>query len=387
MSALGADADADAAPTERSPLLTTTTPLVITDERNTDSPWPSSTASSVAPNPSSREPLGLALMAGSALFFPAMTVLVKLAGGLGFPIYEIVVVRSLIQAFLAVLACWLMGLHPLGSNDRSTRWMLVTRGLTGALGLGSYFYAVIHMDLGEATVLFFTGPAITAVLAHWYLKEPLTRMDLLASSACLVGVVLVARPAVLFGSGSTYQVLLPDPAADDDPTDWTGRPLAVAAALFAALMSAVSLIIVREMGRAAHAMVQVTYHGGMAALAYGIAMAVFETGTSSTSATHLPARWPVGLVEWATLTGIGLTAFMGQLMLNWGLQYVGAGEGAVMRNLDVVFAFVFGATLFHESIHVPSLIGAALIVGTAGLSGLVKVRRTRALRRAVASDA
>ncbi len=47
-------------------------------------------------------------------------------------------------------------------------------------------------------VIFFTGPSLTALLAWAVLKEPLTRLDVLALSSCLVGVVLVARPTFLF---------------------------------------------------------------------------------------------------------------------------------------------------------------------------------------------
>ncbi|KNE61904.1 hypothetical protein AMAG_07173 [Allomyces macrogynus ATCC 38327] len=301
---------------------------------------------------------GLICMALSALFFSVMSALVKHAG-FTFPTFEVVFARSVIQWMLGVIGCWWVGVPSLGPKE--VRTLLVMRGSAGAIGLGAYFYAIIHMDLGESTVIFFTGPAFTALLAHLVLGEPLTRLDILSIVACLTGVTLVARPAALF----------PEPTSLDDPTSimamagapepalaWQ-RPTAIFAALLGAVMSSCAYVLVRKVGRGAHYLIHVVYFG-MASTALSGVLMVFAPDERG------PARWPATLLEATVLLTIGITAFGGQVLLNKGLQLARAGPGVLMRNLDVVFAFIFGITLFDERPFVTSILGAILIVRTTG---------------------
>ncbi|KAJ3370628.1 hypothetical protein GGF31_003942 [Allomyces arbusculus] len=323
---------------------------------------------------------GLICMALSALFFSVMSALVKHAG-FSFPTFEVVFARSVIQWMLGVVGCWWVGVPSLGPKE--VRTLLVMRGSAGAVGLGAYFYAIIHMDLGESTVIFFTGPAFTALLAHLVLGEPLTRLDILSIVACLTGVTLVARPAALF----------PEPISLDDPTSimagapeaapaWQ-RPAAIFAALLGAVMSSCAYVLVRKVGRGAHYLIHVVYFGMASTALSGILM-VFAPDERG------PARWPATLLEATVLLAIGITAFGGQVLLNKGLQLARAGPGVLMRNLDVVFAFIFGITLFDERPFVTSILGAILIVGTTVLTGVGKLfahRREQARVAVAAEDA
>ena len=94
------------------------------------------------------EVIGLLLMAICAFVFASMTLFVKLSGS-SFPSFEIVLARSLIQTVLALLACFYMGINPLG--NRSIRPWLVLRGVIGGLALALNFYAVTHLPLADAT--------------------------------------------------------------------------------------------------------------------------------------------------------------------------------------------------------------------------------------------
>ncbi|KAJ3363913.1 hypothetical protein GGF32_003010 [Allomyces javanicus] len=327
---------------------------------------------------------GLICMALSALFFSVMSALVKHAG-FSFPTFEVVFARSVIQWTLGVIGCWWVGVPSLGPKE--VRTLLVMRGSAGAIGLGAYFYAIIHMDLGESTVIFFTGPAFTAVLAHLVLGEPLTRLDMVSIVACLTGVTLVARPAALFpqpiDDPTSIMALSGTPSALDPAAPAWQRPAAIFAALLGAVMSSCAYVLVRKVGRGAHYLIHVVYFG-MASTALSGVLMVFAPDERG------PARWPATLLEATVLLAIGITAFGGQVLLNKGLQLARAGPGVLMRNLDVVFAFVFGITLFDERPFVTSILGAILIVGTTVLTGIGKLvahRRGQARVAVAAEDA
>ncbi|KAJ3004873.1 hypothetical protein HKX48_001000 [Thoreauomyces humboldtii] len=292
-----------------------------------------------------REVLGLSFMALSALLFSIMSVLVKVSGK-DFPFLEIVLVRSIVQFALGTAACLYVGVKPWGPPGLSKFW-LIARGSAGATGLGLFFWTILNMPLGEGMTIFFTGPAFTAIFARITLGEPLTLLDVAATIACLGGVALVSRPEFIFHD--------------------TGRaahtPLAPLAALGGAILSAIAYCLVRKIGNRAHFLVHVTYFGGVSTLLS--ASLLFYTNDY----VPLPS-WTIQ--QTAVLLAVGLSAFIAQCFLNAGLQMAHAGPATLMRNLDVVFAFVFGAAFFHERPRITSIIGASIILTSTISVGLYK---------------
>ncbi|KAJ1956353.1 hypothetical protein IWQ62_005317 [Dispira parvispora] len=317
------------------------TPEVPPNERTTL--LPSSVGSQVPPSRNAnRESLGLVYMTASALGFSAMSLFVKLSGS-KFPTMEIVFARSIWQVTMALLWCGWQGIHPLGPPAHR-RWLLV-RGTTGTLGLACFFYGLTHLPLADATVVFFSNPVFTAILAHLALGERFTGVDKLASLLCAVGIILVAKPSFLFGTGQGEDAL-------------PGRLVGVVITLFGALMGAMGYVIVRKIGGNVHFLTHVVYFGGISALFSGFAML-------GGAGFVLPSD----ITDYGMLCTVGVASFVGQSFLNKGLQLSPAGPATLMRNLDVVFAFGFGIALFGEIPDVLSISGALLIVGcTVGMA-------------------
>ncbi|KAI8822226.1 uncharacterized protein EV422DRAFT_495087 [Fimicolochytrium jonesii] len=309
-----------------------------------------------------RELVGLSFMALSALLFSLMSVLVKISGQ-DFPFLEIVFARSLIQFSCGVVACLALGVMPWGPPTLNKFW-LIARGSAGATGLALYFYTIVNMPLGDGMTIFFTGPAFTAVLAWLCLGEPLTRLDIGATVACLAGVTLVSQPdgdsrfSILTGAGKTKATSV----------------IAPLAALAGAIMSSVAYVLVRKIGSRAHFMVHVTYFGLMSSLLSGFALLITSSPTSTTTTSSLPAIPPTQWTptQYLTMCSVGLSAFIAQCFLNAGLQRANAGPATLMRNLDIVFAFVFGLAFFGEVPRVTSVLGAALILGATATVALWK---------------
>ncbi|TPX64535.1 hypothetical protein SpCBS45565_g05822 [Spizellomyces sp. 'palustris'] len=308
------------------------------------------------PQEGSKELLGLSFTALSALLFSLMSVLVKLSGA-SFPFLQIVLVRSIIQFVLGAISCLYLGVAPWGPPTLNRAW-LVARGTAGATGLGLYFFTIVNMPLGDGMTIFFTGPAFTAILARVVLGEPLTGPDIFASAACLCGVALVSRPEVLFGSPADTH----HSASGDTHTSW-----AALAAFAGALMSAVAYCLVRKIGGRCSFMVHVTYFGAVSTILSGIGLGLFQDAVPLGEWTRL---------QWLVMLSVGLSAFVAQCFLNAGLQMANAGPATLMRNLDIVFAFIFGLVFFHEVPQVTSVLGASLILAaTATVAGLKWWRR------------
>lgn len=285
-------------------------------------------------------------MAYGAFWFSLMSLLVKLAGE-RLPSMEIVFVRAVITLALSV-ALLRHARVPLRGNHRGP---LLLRGLLGALALAAFYYALVHLPLAEATVIQYTNPVFTAVLAGLFLGERLGWRQSICVAASLSGVLLIARPTALFGEAAA----LP--------------PLHVLIALAGALFSAGAYVTVRAIGSREHPLVVVFYFPLVTVpLTLPFALAGWTWPTHS---------------EWAILLGIGVTTQIGQVYFTRGLQLEPAGRATAVAYLQIVFAGVLGALVFGDRPDAWSLTGAAVIV----VSTLALVRGRRPPPAAAARSA
>ncbi|KAI8319164.1 hypothetical protein GQ54DRAFT_293300 [Martensiomyces pterosporus] len=279
-----------------------------------------------------RQRKGLALSALSALAFAIMSLLVRVLNDQGFSALQIMAWRSGVQAVVAVSACHMIGVHPLRVDGgwKRFKWVL-SRAVFGGVGHLLYYAALGNLPMGIATVLFFTNPLFTAMLAYWLLKEEFSSKHQWLSLSCLLGIMLIVKP-------TTGSVVSP----------WSF------CALLGAASSALAYVSIRLAGNSVHAMVHVVY--------FGIVGAVGNTLAS----LLLGESWqlPVSLAGWSAVVGVGLMAFLAQFLMNWGLQLANAGPVVMMRNSDIVISFVFDIFIYHTVPGITSMLGAAVITAS-----------------------
>lgn len=273
---------------------------------------------------------GASFMIVSALAFSAMTVLVKLAGQ-RLPSQELVVARAFVSLWLSLWLLRRAGVSPWG-REKGWLWL---RGLLGFAGLSCVYGAVTHLPLAEATVLQYLHPPITALFAGLFLREPVSRVVLGATAASLVGVVLVARPAVVFGAG----------AGSLDPF-WVG------VAILGATFSAAAYVVVRKLSRGGEDPLVIVFYFPLVTLPAALP-------------TMCPDFvWPRGF-EWLLLLGIGIATQIGQVSLTRGLALLPAAQGTALSYLQVVFAAGWGLLVFGERPDGWAIAGGLLVVGSA----------------------
>jgi drug/metabolite transporter (DMT)-like permease len=269
---------------------------------------------------------GFLYMVESALAFTVMGVFAKLAGE-RLPVAEIVFARGFVSLVLSVAALRRAGVSPWG-HDRPR---LVVRGLIGATGLGCLFYALKHLPLAEATVIQYLHPVFTAILAALVLQERAGPWILVSIALGILGVLLVARPAPLFGGADAE---LP--------------PLALLAALGGAFFSACAYVAVRHLSATEQPVVIVFYFALVATLA-------------SLPFAARAAVVPRGL-EWGMLAGVGVAAQLGQVALTHGLRLEPATRATALSYLQVVFAAIAGVLVFGDRPALYTAAGALLIL-------------------------
>ena len=270
---------------------------------------------------------GLRYMVLAAFFFSLMSLLVKIAGQ-RLPSAELVLARSVVALVLSYGMLRRAGVAPWGER----KGLLFFRGFAGFLGLLCFFYAIPRLPLADVTVIQYTNPAITAVLAALFLREAISGRDVLGLLLSLGGVLLVAQPSFLFGAAAASLDLV-----------------AVGVALAGAVFAAMAYTAVRKLRETEHHLVVVFYFPLVATPA-------------SVPVLWGEAVWPLWW-EWLVLLGIGVFTQIAQVYLTKGLHAEQAGRAMAMSYVQIVFAGVWGLLFFAEVPGLLSLLGAALVVG------------------------
>ena len=280
-----------------------------------------------------RFPPGIRFMVASAFCFSVMSVLVKLAGR-SLPTMEIVLARGVVILVVTRALLARRGVSPWGHR----KGLLLLRGLLGFAALSCFYFALTVLPLADATVIQYTNPVWTALIAAVALDERLRRIEVAGTVASLVGVVLLVRPPILFGAGVGSL-----------------DPLHVAVALSGAVLSAAAYVTVRFLGASEDPLVIVFWFAMV-----NVAAAVPLAAPS--------AVWP-DATGWLLLLGVGISAQVAQVLLTMGLGEERAGRAMSVAYLQIVFAAGWGAAVFGEIPDVSMVAGALLVMAGTYLVG------------------
>ena len=306
--------------------------------------------------------IGLVFMALSAVSFSIMSLFVHiLSTKEDIPSFEQIGFRSFTGILLCVLYILLctespqdVGTFYFGSSRSSP--LLALRCVIGSIAMMCNWFIVTQLPLGDATVIVFTAPVFTIFVARVTLKEYMSVAQIICVMFSSIGVVLVARPSFLGFDNS-------------DATDSSNsiksnfsREVLIVIGLFGAFCSACTNVLVRKL----------TDMNGFVIVAW-LMVSSLLLSAMSTFAFQDNASWPqlhVGV--WVMIVAIGFLGFSGQIFKTYGLKWENAGVGSMMRNLDLVFAFIFQVTILHEKVYLLSAGGAALTLVSSLMMGVSK---------------
>ncbi|MBK7832023.1 MAG: DMT family transporter [Gemmatimonadetes bacterium] len=273
---------------------------------------------------------GIRAMAIGAWWFAVMGLFVKLAGR-RLPSSQVVLVRA---ALTLAMSWWAVRQAGLPSIWGTQRRLLLMRGALGAIGINCFYWSLVHLPLGEATLIQYTNPIFATILAALWVGERVRPGELACLATALLGVVLITRPGFLFGSAASAY----------DTRD-------IAIALFGAVCSGAAYAAVRKLGSREHSTVVVFY----------LPLVTFPIAIPFASSNWLMPT----PTEWAILLGVGVATQLAQVYMTRGLQAETAVRATTTGYLQIVFAGLWGALLLKERPSAWTLVGAAVIVGSA----------------------
>ena len=279
-----------------------------------------------------RIPAGLRYMAYGAFWFSIMSLFVKLAGQ-RIPSMQIVFVRAVITLVLS----WALVRRaklPVWGNRRG---MLMLRGVLGFGALSCFYFSIVHLPLAEATVIQYLNPVFAAIIAAIVIGERLGAREITGVIVSMGGVLLIAKPSIVFGGGTAVD------------------PRYVAIAVGGALFSAIAYVTVRMLRGVDHHLVVVFY---------------FPLVTVPLSLPFAIAMWvPPTTVEWILLLGVAVATQFAQVHMTHGLQLEPTGRATAIGYVQIVFAALWGVILLDEHPDWWTALGAAVIIAGTLLVG------------------
>ncbi|KZV77770.1 DUF6-domain-containing protein [Peniophora sp. CONT] len=307
---------------------------------------------------------GLLLVALAQLFFAFVNVSIKVLKEIDTPIatLQVVLVRmSVTYVCCLIFMFWKKVPDPF-LGPKGVRLLLVFRGFIGFFGLFGVYYSLRYLSLSDATALTFLTPIFTGIASAIFLKEPLSKKELLAGLFSFVGVLLIARPEFLFG-----------PAAHaDDTTDQSSssrstphqRLVAVGVALIGVMGQTGAYTSIRAIGKRAHPLHSLAFFASQSCVVAGIGMVV----------THqqllIPLRWDF----WGLFAVIGVGGFLAQTLFTMGLQREAAGRATLAIYVGVIFAIALEKICFNKTPPLLSVAGMVIILSCALYVALTKAK-------------
>lgn len=225
--------------------------------------------------------------------------------------------------------------RPATPPDRGAYLGMLARGLSGAVSMWLYFFALALAPTAIAVLTSNTAPVWTAIFATFLLKEPPPPNLAWALPLALIGSTLVC---------TAHGITL---------SSWQGAALGLTSALF----SGMAYTCVRQL---------------RALPASWVTMSLTLTATLAALPAFHAAPIPPHALPWIAL--MGLSGGFAQLFMTIGYHHNGAAQASTLGLCAVLFSTLLGRLILQEPVNLQQALGiAAVLIGVAAVIPRVKL--------------
>jgi len=297
---------------------------------------PANAAQAADPAPAHRpggRTLGIACIVASALAFGAMAILARIAYADGVDIPTLLALRFAIAAACLVAIARVRNVTLPRGRDLAAVTALGGAGYGGQAA--TFFIALTLAPAGLVALLLYLHPALVALLAALFLREPMTAVKLAALGVALAGMTLTVAPALAASGAQAYPRL----------------PIGIAFGLAAAAIYSVYIVAGTRLTERIAPLALSTVVVASAAVVFVVAAVV-----------NGPV-FPRSLAGWAAITGIALVSTVAAITLFFaGLARIGPTQASTLSTIEPVFTVALAAGFLGERIGAIQAAGGALIL-------------------------
>lgn len=264
---------------------------------------------------------GIVAMLISTFGFALMGLFIKLTGDI--PVMQKVVFRT----YIILITVYIMMCQ---SNVKISHIrhhkLLILRSILGTFGILLNYYAIDHLILSDSSILFRLSTFSLLLFSWFFLKEKMSKEQLISIIVAFIGVIFVVKPAF----------------------DIKIIPYLIA--ILGALFASAAYTVVRILGKKEQPLAVVFYFACFSSIVL----------TPFVIFTFQPMT--LNQVIFATLAG--LSASMGQVGVTYAYKYAPAKEVSIYNYFGVVFSAILSLFIFDAIPDIYSFIGYLIIFGS-----------------------
>lgn len=285
------------------------------------------------------------------LFLGLAPVLVRSARDVGWNAPHTVVARfALAGVFIVAIGAarkrWL---------SANNRWLLMWRGIFGALAVLLYFTSVQLTGAGVGTLLNYTYPMWANLFGAVFLGQRTFRGFWVLLALALVGVYLVVNPV------------------------WTQLPsFGELAGVVSAMLAGAAVLCIKKL-RETDESLSIIWSFSVFGLLFSLPLAVLDTLHSTK-----PLPWS-NAQGWSLILLIGVLSFLGHVYFTRGYKHTSLQLGSVLALTVPVVAVLCGWWFLNEPLSPTFVAGGSLILAASAWIGIRDGREARASALAVSA--
>jgi DME family drug/metabolite transporter len=283
--------------------------------------------------------LGVLAVVAAASIWATLGLFAKILYAQGVSFESLVAVRASVGWVAVMIFVLATGKAKSLSVSGGDLMLLVPQGLVG-IGLFYllYFFTVGESSVGTSAILLYSSPAFVVVLARLFLNEALNPAKVLALIVTAGGIFLVA---------GAY-----------DPSNLEVTPTVLLTGLLSGLTYGLYSIFGRPVTGHLRPSIILSY-----VLFFGSLLLLVAARPTLDTLVGLPMR------SYALLFVLAVVhTTLGFALYTFGLGRLGAGRAAIVATVEPVVAVVLGTALLGESLTVPRVVGALLVISGAALA-------------------
>lgn len=280
--------------------------------------------------------LGIIFIVSSAFCFALMNLFIRLAGDV--PTLQKCFFRNFFALIVSVVT--LIRTKTSFKIGKGNLKYLLTRSISGGLGMVCNFYAIDHMAISDASILNKLSPFFAIIFSIFVLGEVANRFEWAAVFMAFVGAMFVVKPSFSF------------------------EVVPAAFGVLGGLGAGLAYAFVRKLGvRGEKSMIVVAFFSGFTSLML-LPYLIF-------------CYQPMSPMQWLFLCLTGISAAGGQICITQAYAKAPAKEISVYDFSIVIFTAIFGFLFLEQIPDGYSIVGYFIIIGTAVIKWYFTMKKKR----------
>ncbi|MFT5821712.1 MAG: drug/metabolite transporter (DMT)-like permease [Crocinitomix sp.] len=241
-----------------------------------------------------------------------------------YPEFELVFFRCIISLVICIAFIRAKKIPFFGVNKK---WLLI-RGLAGSIGLTLFFYTLTNLPMAIATIIQYSSPIFTIILAIYLNKQKIKSIQWLFFAIAMLGIGVIGMGKV-----------------DNAPID----PLWIIIGLISAVFSGIAYNAIIKCSTTDEPVTVVMYFPLVAAPITLVALLI--TGYVI----------PQG-IEWLLLLLVGILTQIAQVAMTRAFNSESAARIAPVKYVGAIYAVTIGYFIFDEELSLYATLGIMLVL-------------------------